>query len=73
MLPGQSHHHLEDDDFKYTITKNDFRTLIKTSLDFVPKHPIENLSALVQLMIWGSKPKVPELKMTKIFDAKWHL
>ena len=41
------------------------------TLKVVPKGPIDNKSALVQVMAWhrtGDKP-LPEAKMTHFFDA----
>ena len=53
-----------------------FCILIQISLKFVPNGPIDNKSALVQVMAWcrtGNKP-LPEPKLTLFIDAyMWHL
>ena len=67
--PGQNDRHLSDDIFKY-ISMNE-KILILISLKFVPMSPIDNMSALVQVMVWcwtGSKP-LPEPILTKFTDA----
>ena len=47
--PGQNGRHSASDIFKYIfLTENLF--FIQISLKFVPKHPIDNTSALVQVM-----------------------
>ena len=50
---------LADDTFKRIFLNENVRTSIKTSLKFVPKGPIDNNTALVQIMAWhrpGDKP-----------------
>ena len=50
---------LADDIFKCFFMNEKLRILIKVSLKFVPKGPIDNKSALVQVMAWrrrGDKP-----------------
>ena len=51
------------------------RIQIQISLKFVPKSPIDNKSALVQVMAWrqtGDKP-LPEPMMIQLTDANmWH-
>ena len=62
---------LADDIFKWIFMNEKFCILISISLKFVPKGPIENKSALVQVMVWrriGDKP-LPEPKLTQITDA----
>ena len=74
-LPGQNGHHFADDIFICIFVKENFCILIKISLKFVPKGPIENKSALVQVMAWrqtGDKP-LPEPMPTQFTDAyMWH-
>ena len=57
------------------LAENIFRISIQISLKFVPKGPIENKSALVQVMAWhptGDKP-LPEAIMTQFTGAyMWH-
>ena len=51
--------------------KEKFRTLIRISLKFVPKGPIENKSELVQVMAWrrsGDKP-LPKQILAPFTDA----
>ena len=48
-----------------------FYILIKISLKFIPKGPIDNKAALVKVMAWcriGDKP-LPEPTLTQITDA----
>ena len=58
---------LADDIFKCILLNENVRILIKISLKFVPKGPINNTSALVQVMAWrriGDKP-LPEPLLTQ--------
>ena len=52
-----------------------FRISIQISLKFVPEGPIDNKSALVQVMAWrwtSDKP-LPEPMVTQFTDAyMWH-
>ena len=51
--------HFADDIFKYIFLNENVWILIKISLKFVPKCPINNIPALVQKMAWrrpGDKP-----------------
>ena len=56
------------------LNEND-RIQIQISLKYVPRSPIDNKPALVQIMAWhqtGDKP-LPELMMTQFIDAyMWH-
>ena len=55
----QNGSHFPDDIFKCIFMNEDVRILIKISLKFVPKDPINNNPALVQIMAWhrsGDKP-----------------
>ena len=45
--PGQNGRHFTDDIFRYIFVGEMFFILIKISLKFVPKSPIENNPALV--------------------------
>ena len=61
---------LADDIFKYIFLNENDRILIQISLKFVPKSPIDNKPALIQVMAWqriDSKP-LPEPKMTHFTD-----
>ena len=59
LRPGQNGRHFADDIFKCMYLNENVWTLIKISLKFVPKGPINNIPALVQIMAWsrpGDKP-----------------
>ena len=45
-------HHLADDIFKCIFWNENVWISIKISLNFVPKGPINNIPALVQIMAW---------------------
>ena len=60
-----------DNFFKYIFLNEKFCILIKISLKFVPKGPIDNNPALVQVMAWhriGDKP-LSEQMLTRFTDA----
>ena len=62
---------LADDIFKCIFLNENVRISIKISLKFVPKGPIGNKSALVQVMAWrwtGDKP-LPAPMLTQFIDA----
>ena len=51
--------HFADDIFKCILLNENVLILIKISLKFIPKGPINNIPALVQIMAWrrpGDKP-----------------
>ena len=57
--PRQNGRHFADDIFKHIFVNENARISIKFSLKFVPKGPIHNIPALVQIMAWrrpGDKP-----------------
>ena len=57
--PGQNGRHFADDIFRCIFMNEKICILIKISLKFVPKGPIDNNPALVQIMAWrqiGHKP-----------------
>ena len=59
MGPRQDGRHFPDDIFKCIFLNENIRISIKISLKFVPKGPINNIPALVQIMAWrrpGDKP-----------------
>ena len=59
LRPRQNGRHFADDTFKRIFLNEDIRILIEISLKFVPKGPINNIPALVQIMAWrrpGDKP-----------------
>ena len=59
LRPRQNGRHFADDIFKCIFLNEDVWISIKISLKFVPKGPINNIPALVQIMAWrrpGDKP-----------------
>ena len=59
LRPRQNGHRFADDTFKRIFLNENVRISIKISLNFVPKGPINNNPALVQIMAWrrsGDKP-----------------
>ena len=55
----QNGHHLPDDIFKCILLNENVWISIQISLNFVPKGPFSNITALVQIMAWhrpGDKP-----------------
>ena len=62
---------LADDIFKYIFLNENDNIAIEISLELVPRGPINNKSALVQVMAWHrtvAKP-LPEPMMTQFTDA----
>ena len=62
---------LADDNFKCIFLSENNRLLIRISLKFVSRSPIDNKPALVQVMAWGrtgDKP-LPESILTQFTDA----
>ena len=59
LRPRQDGRRFPDDTFEHIFLKENVIILIKISLKFVPKGPIINIPALVQIMAWrrsGDKP-----------------
>ena len=59
LRPRQNGQHFADDIFKRIFSNENVRILIKISLKFVPRGPVYNIPALVQIMAWrhpGDKP-----------------
>ena len=59
LRPRQNGRHFPDDMFKCIFLNENVLISIKISLKFVPKGPINNIPALVQIMAWcrpGDKP-----------------
>ena len=59
LRPRQNGRRFADDTFKRIFLSENVRILIKISLKFVPRGPINNISTLVQVMAWrrpGDKP-----------------
>ena len=59
LRPRQNGRHFADDTFKCIFLNENVWIPIKTPLKFVPKGPINNIPAMVQIMAWrrpGDKP-----------------
>ena len=59
LRPRQNGRHFPDDIFRCIFLNENVQISIKISLKFVPKGPINNIPALVQIMAWhrpGDKP-----------------
>ena len=59
LRPRQNGRHFADDTFKYIFLNENVIIAARISLKFVPKGPINNIPALVQIMAWrrpGDKP-----------------
>ena len=72
LRPRQDGCHLPDDIFKCIFLNENVRILIKISLKFAPKGPINNIPALVQIMAWrrpGDKP----LSEPMMFNLPTHI
>ena len=68
LRPRQNGHHFADDTFKHIFLNENVKISIKISLKFVPKGPINNIPALVQIVAWrrpGDKP-LSEPMMVKL-------
>ena len=52
LRPRQNGRHFADDTFKPIFLNENIRISIRISLEFVPKDPINNIPALVQIMAW---------------------
>ena len=62
---------LTDDIFKCIFLNDNNKIQIQISLKFIPRSPMADKTALVQVMAWrriGDKP-LPELMMTQFTDA----
>ena len=71
LPPGGNDRHFTDNIFRCILVNEKFCILIKISLKFVPKGPIDNNPALIQIMAWhriGDKP-LSEPMLTQFADA----
>ena len=67
LRPRQQGRRFADDTFKLVFSNENVRISIKISLKFVPKGPINNNPALVQIMAWrrpGDKPLSETMMVT---------
>ena len=72
LRPRQTGRHFADDIFKWNFLNDNVWIPIKISLKFVPKVRINNIPALVQIMVWrrsGDKP----LSEPMIFSLLTHI
>ena len=53
LRPRQNECHFTDDIFKYIFLNENAWILMKILLKFVPRCPINNIPASVQIMVWG--------------------
>ena len=59
LKPRQNGRHFADDTFKHIFLNENVRISILISMKFVPKGPVNNIPALIQIMAWrqpGDKP-----------------
>ena len=59
LRPRQNRNHFPDNSFRWIFLNENVWNFIKISLKFGPKGSINNISALVQIMVWrlvGTKP-----------------
>ena len=69
--PGQNSRYFPEDIFKYILMNEKFCILIRISLKFVPKGPINNIPTLVPIMaccLIGDKP-LSEPMLTQSTDS----
>ena len=52
MMQRQNGRHLADDIFKCIFVKENYYTSVQISLKFITRGPIDNDSALVQVVAW---------------------
>ena len=74
LRPRQNGHHFPDGIFKCNFLNENRWILIKISLEFVPKSPINNIPALIQIIAWhlpGDKP-LSELIMVRLLMHMHH-
>ena len=79
LRPRQNGRQFPDDNFKCIFLNKNIWISIKISLKFVPKGPINNIPALVQIMVWfrsGDKPLselmvVSVLMQIRVSRSQW--
>ena len=72
--PGQNGRHFADDILRCIFLNENDNIPIGISLKLVPRGPVNNKSALIQVMAWrrtGDKP-LPEPVMTQFTDVYMH-
>ena len=68
--PRQHGHHFADNTFKHIFLKENVRILLKISLNFVAKVPI-NIPALVQITAWGRPGDKPLPEVNQCWLLHW--
>ena len=58
LRPRQHGHHFPGDIFKCIFVNENVRISIKFSLSIVPDGPVNNISALVQIMAWRQQAMI---------------
>ena len=74
LRPRQNGPHFADDIFKCIFLNENIWISIKISLKFVPKGPINNIPAVVQIMAWccsGNKPLSSQLTYICVTRPQW--
>ena len=72
LRPRQNGRHFADDTFNRIFINENVRISIKVSLKFVPKGPINNMPALVQIMAW-SRPSDKPLSEPAMVSLLTHI
>ena len=72
LRPRENWHHFADDIFKYSFLNENVWNPITISLQFVPKVPINNIPALVQLMTWR-RPNDKPLSEPMVVSLPTHI
>ena len=69
LRPRRNRRYFADDIFKCIFMNENVRISIKISLKFVPKGPINNIPALIQIMAWrrpGDKPLSEQMMVSSL-------
>ena len=73
LRPRQNERHLADDIFKCILLNENVWIRIEISLKFIPKGPINNIPALVQIMAWHrSDAAIIWINGVQFIDAYMH-
>ena len=72
LRPGQNGRHFPDEIFKCVFLNENVWITTKISLKFVPKGPIDNTPALVQLMAWR-RPDAKPLSEPMMLSLRTHI
>ena len=72
LRPRQNGRHCTDDPFKRIFLNESVRILIQISLKFVPKRPINNILALIQIMA-GYRPDDKPLSQPLMVRLPMHI